>query len=404
MDNELLKYAIDNGMIDLSYVQEQIDMNKRKEYLDKHPYSIWQGKDGKWRTYLAENETERKMVKRNSRAAVEDVVIAFWKRELENPTVQEVFHEWNDRRFKLNKITKPTQERNRQIFKRHYAEFGKRRIKSVTESEISDFLEEQISKHNLSAKAFSNLKSVTKGFLKRAKKRGLIDMSVEDMFADMDLTDASFKKTIKEDNQEVFDEVEMDKVFEYLISNLDVKNMGILLMFISGVRVGELVALKHSDFDGNSIKIRRTETRVKKESQGYAYLIKEYPKSQAGIRTIVVPESYNWFLNRLKMNNPFGEYIFCNSHGDRLTTNCIRSRMYQMCKKLNIILKSPHKARKTYGSILLDNNIDQRLIIGQMGHTNIVTTENHYHRNRRNIERKSEIISKIPEFSVAAIR
>ena len=38
-------------MIDMSYVQEQIEMNKRKELLEKHPYEIWEGKDGKWYTY-----------------------------------------------------------------------------------------------------------------------------------------------------------------------------------------------------------------------------------------------------------------------------------------------------------------------------------------------------------------
>lgn len=39
-------------------------------------------------------------------------------------------------------------------------------------------------------------------------------------------------------------------------------------MFVSGVRVGELVALKHSDFDDNSFKVRRTETRISKGSGG----------------------------------------------------------------------------------------------------------------------------------------
>lgn len=47
---DLLKYAVEHGMIDLSYVQEQVDMNKRKELLEKHPYKISHGKDGKWRT------------------------------------------------------------------------------------------------------------------------------------------------------------------------------------------------------------------------------------------------------------------------------------------------------------------------------------------------------------------
>ena len=45
-ESELLKYAIENGMIDISYVQEQIEMSKRKELLEKHPYKIWQGADG----------------------------------------------------------------------------------------------------------------------------------------------------------------------------------------------------------------------------------------------------------------------------------------------------------------------------------------------------------------------
>ena len=35
-----------------------------------------------------------------------------------------------------------------------------------------------------------------------------------------------------------------------------------------------------------------------------------------------------------------------------------------------------------------------------MGHTDILCTENYYHRNRRNIERKSNIISSIPEFKL----
>ena len=43
-DAELLKVAIENGMIDTALVQEKIEMQKRKEILDKHPYKIYQGK------------------------------------------------------------------------------------------------------------------------------------------------------------------------------------------------------------------------------------------------------------------------------------------------------------------------------------------------------------------------
>jgi len=41
IDNtELLKYAVENGIIDLEHVQEEIEMKEREELLKKHPYSI----------------------------------------------------------------------------------------------------------------------------------------------------------------------------------------------------------------------------------------------------------------------------------------------------------------------------------------------------------------------------
>ena len=51
-DLELLKYAVENGMINTALVQEKIEMQKREELLNKHPYKIYQGKDGKWYTYV----------------------------------------------------------------------------------------------------------------------------------------------------------------------------------------------------------------------------------------------------------------------------------------------------------------------------------------------------------------
>ena len=398
MDNELLKYAVENGMINVSYVQEQIKMKKRKELLEKHPYKIWEGKDGKWYTYIPDKKRGRILKKRITREAIENDVIEYWKSEIDNPCISEVFHEWNDRRLELKKISMATHLRNKQIFYRHYNEFGNRKIKSVCEEEYGEFLEEQIAEKGLTAKSFSNLKTITRGMLKRAKKRKLISFNVEEMLQDLDISETDFIKTIKEDYEEVFNDEEMSAMINYLKENLDAKNIGILLMFATGIRVGELVALKHEVFDGNTFKIRRTETRYLGEDGKYVYAVKESPKSEAGVRTVVIPNDYAWLCSKIKTLNPFGEYVFTNEKGNRITTNCIRRRVERNCKKLGIYKKSPHKIRKTYGTILLDHNIDHRLIMEQMGHTDISCTENHYHRNRRNIETKSQIISNIPEF------
>ena len=47
---DVLKFAIESGMIDLSYIQDKYEMNKREELLSKHKWAISKGKDGYWRT------------------------------------------------------------------------------------------------------------------------------------------------------------------------------------------------------------------------------------------------------------------------------------------------------------------------------------------------------------------
>mgnify|MGYP002701803426 CR=1 FL=1 len=396
-----MKFAIDNDMIDMSFVQEQIEMKKREEILKKHPYKIWKGKDGNWYTYLPNKEKGRVLKKKTIKKDLEDDIIEYWEDELEDPTITDVFEEWNNRRLELKKISEATHLRNCQVFNRHYEEFGKYRIKSIDENQIVEFLEEQIAYHNLTAKAFSNLKTITRGFLKRAKKRKLVMFNVEEIFNDIDISEIKFKKVIKEDYEEVFNEEEMPIIIDYLKNNPDLTNLGIMLMFVTGIRVGEVVGLKHDDFEGNTFKIRRTETRFKNENGEYVRLIKEFPKSQAGVRTAIIPKDYEWLTKSLRLQNPFDEYIFVKD-GSRISTQAVRARLWRICKKLGIYNKSPHKIRKTYGSILLDNHIDNRLIIEQMGHTDILCTEEHYHRNRKSIDVKAQLISSIPEFQNVA--
>lgn len=397
-NDDLLKYALDNDMIDLSYVQEKIEMSKREELLKKHPYKIWQGKDGYWHTYIPDKDG-RSPRKRREKSDLESLIIDYWKQKSENPTVEEVFIEWNDRRLVLKKISEATHLRNTQVFRRHFCEVGKVKIRELDQESIGDFLEEQIFELQLTAKAFSNLKTITRGFLKRAKKRKLISFNVEEMFSEMDLSDVDFKKVIKEDCDEVFDEDEMPRMIEYLEQNLDTQNLCILLMFLTGIRVGEAVSLKHSDFQDNTFKIRRTETRYRESSGCYTCAIKDFPKSEAGIRTAIIPEDYAWVAKKVKQLNPFGEYVFTKD-GVRISAQSVRMRLKRICKKLEIKNKSPHKIRKTYGTILLDNHIDNKLVMAQMGHTDILCTERHYHRNRRSIQKKTEILSNIPEFKV----
>lgn len=404
-DKEMLEYAREHDMINLSRLRDDVDMSKRKELLAMHPYAITRTKEGKYRTYFPDKKKGRVLKERSTKTDIEDLIVDYWKEQTNNPTIAEVFVEWNNRRRDLKKISLPTWERNEQTFRRFYGneeQFGQKRIKDVSPEDYEDFLEEQVPKFHLKAKAYAGLVGITRGFLKRAKKRGLIDFNVEEMLNDTDVSRDDYDHSTKEDSEEVFNETETPIILNYLSQHLDNDtDICLLLMFITGLRVGEAATLKHSDIDRNSVHVQRTETRIKDENGKYHYLVKESPKTKAGIRTIVVPSGYEWLLWRLKNLNPDGEWIFTKRNGGRLTASAIRSHLYRVCDKLGIPRKSPHKIRKTYCSILLDAGVDTRMVTDQMGHTNISCSEHNYHRTRRTVEHKQKILDSISDLKAA---
>ena len=393
--NAVLQYAVDHDMLDVQYVQDQIEMLKREELLKKHPYKIWQGKDGKWRTYLPDEEKGRNMKKRNTEAEIEDLVAEYWKEKLENPTVRELYDEWITDKLKRKEIVKETRDRYNRQFDESLQEFGKRRIKTIAEFDIEDTILNAIYEHDLTAKGYSNLRTLFYGIFKRAKKKKMVDFSITEVIADMDISKKSFRKVIKTDEELIFSEDETDEVINYIMeSDLDILNLGILLYFKSGARPGELVALKPEDVMGRVLHIRRTEIFYKGDDGKNIYEVRDFPKTAAGIREVILPSSSEWILKEIRKLNPFGEYLF-ERNGERIRTYTFTSRLKTICRKLGIVKKSLNKIRKTYGTILLDNGVEESLVIAQMGHTDIKTTKRYYYRNRKNLQQKSEVIDKV---------
>ena len=403
MNNDDLKYAIENGIINLSHIQEQIEMNKREEILKEYRDSMWKASDGYWKIRMTYDETgQRKMFKRKCKQDLEDLIVKTHREKIENPKVKTIFEEWAQRKFDLKKISVQTYQRYHQDFVRFFGTLGEQKIRNLESGDISNFLEEQISEHNLTAKAFCNLKTITRGTLKWAKRNKLIDWNVQELFYDLDVTDKSFKKIIKEDSKEVFNDAEMKRIVEYLKENQDMVNFGILLMFVTGLRVGELSALKWEDWDSNTgiIRIRRTEVRHYENHKGI-FEVKDFPKTEAGIRNVVVPQGCIWILQKLRNMSAFCEYIF-SKDGKRLNTYSFRNRLRTVCKNTGCVQKSPHKIRKTYCTILLDHSVDNQMVISQMGHSNISCSETYYHRDRKNLQKKQKIMDSIDEFMVVS--
>lgn len=390
----MLQYALNNGIISLDDVRKHVEQMKRQELLEKHQYKIWQGKDGEWYTNLYDDDGKRHIKHRKTLQALEDVIVEYIKDKIEYPTIESVFLEWINLRLERKEISKATYSRYLRDFKRYFDSIKSDRIQSFTELQIEDFMKRNIKELNLTRKAFSNMRTLIYGIFRYAKRKGLVKFSIKETVGEIEFSKTEFKRIFHEDNEQVFMVEEEEKMISYLQENPDILNMGLLLLFKTGLRIGELVSLNKADICGNIIHVSKTETIYQDEDGITHYEIKDVPKTEAGIRDVIVPDNCLWILDKIRRLCPFGQYVFMQD-GKRIRSYVFRRRLYSNCKKLQIVVKSPHKVRKTYGSKLYDSNaFTEAFMIEQMGHTDITCLKKHYYYNRMSEKEKADMVNR----------
>ena len=399
-NDDLLTFAIENGMLDLGQVAKEKEMFNRKKYLDNHRYWYNEGKAA-WMTFLEDFDGTRRQVRRKSKEELEDIIVEYYKDREIKISVADVVKEWLDRRVELKMISPATGDRYAVDARRFLDGIGEMNIRELTANELVHHIEESIGRLNLTSKGFSNFKTLLKGCFRYAFREGYVTFRIDDVLLNVEISRNSFRRVFKEDEEEVFNEEETQAIIEYLVEHLDKdKNVILLLALLTGMRIGEAASLQYEDLDDNAIRVRRTNTRWKEDGI-YHYDVKEYAKTEAGMRTVIIPEDFSWLTGVLTARERTSEYIFPGRNGTPHTDHRINQQLVKICGELGIPPRSTHKLRKTWFTIMLDNNMDNNLVTKVGGHSSIMTSERNYHRNRKSLSRMSKTISGIEEFQMS---
>ena len=392
MQNEdILKYAVDNGIVDLEYVQQQIDMKRRKDVIDCHPYKIWQGTDGSWYTYFPKKPKGRKQVKRKSKDELYNLIYDFYE-ENNEISLKNMMQRWINDKLYYGEIAKQTYQRYTSDIERFFvgSKLYKTDISQIKAYELEDFIKLTIIDKNLTAKAYGGLRLLIKGVFKYAHKRGYTDIVISTFFEDMDLSSKIFTKPDKK--EEVFTDIEVKKIEDWIWKHDEsLTNLSILLGFYTGMRVGEIVALKHDDIDlvNCTIKVNKTEIRYKNDDDKYVLEVRNDAKTEAGNRIVFFNNKAIKVFKRMFELNPDGEYLILGDKG-RVPEQNVTHKLYYICDQIGISPKSMHKTRKTYCTKMLNAKVGDAFITSQMGHTNITTSKDYYYRNNYDSEQAKE--------------
>lgn len=381
-DKEMLKFAVENGMIDIDTIQKQIEMNERKKYLEMHKSKIWQSTDGKWYTFLPDLKKEkgRKLTKRNTEEELNDLIVMYYK-EYEVPqTLEKTFNEWIDKKIKFQEITKQTVDKYRVDFIKYFNGYYDYSIKYLNEEFLEDFILNNIQTHNMKVKAWANLRTILRGMILFAKKKGYTNFDIIQFLQELDLSRKMFNHTKKPIENVVFTEMEIDQIVSDIGNKKRLNDIAIMFAIYTGMRVGEIVALKWEDVDDDFIHVNRTQIRYHNENGKVVHEIQNSPKTDAGIRDIVIVPELKKTIKMLRTINPFSEYLF-EKDGKCVCKHSVCTRLYCLCDKFGFPRKGMHAIRKYYATKLINAGVEESIVVCQMGHSNIDTTRQYYYKN-----------------------
>ena len=123
---------------------------------------------------------------------------------------------------------------------------GTKNINNIKNDDLQNMIFEKLNSGSLnnskglSLKTVRDIMTVTRSCLNSAMKKGIIKRKVFEY---------KFPKNMADKKIKIFTHTEQSKLFEYIISNLDEKSLGILISLLCGLRIGEICGLKWCDID-----------------------------------------------------------------------------------------------------------------------------------------------------------
>lgn len=369
----------------------------------KERYNKWwldfylpDGKRIRRSTELSSNQQNLTIIKRQ---IIPDIIIGLGKEPVEElqESKEWILDEFADEYFELHstQIREHTNEKNKQHYKNHVSPyFGKRLISSLTPIELEKWQNRLLLKYrHLTVQKY---RSVLYSILQKAYNNDII------LKNPLEKVNAP-KMQINNQQKEVlpFTHKELALILEN--SSGYIKNF-ISFMAATGMRPGEIVALKWSDvdFERKMISIERTRVRSKKGQKPKDGLTKTMSSNR---KIDLLPIAEQALLEQMKLTVD-ATYIFLNQSNEPFYGHDIIGKRFREIIKQSGMKERPlYNLRHTFASQMISRGADIVWVSNMLGHKNVSITLSTYTKfikeddevRIRNIEKMGTIMGTFSE-------
>ncbi len=163
-----------------------------------------------------------------------------------------------------------------------------------------------------------------------------------------------------------------------------------LLCLYSGMRLGELCALRWTnvDFEANAIQVSSTVQRVG-AGNGQTRLLFGRPKSESSEREVPLPRFIVDLLRQRRWAHPADTFVFERGRGLPLDPRTVQSRFSRLMKRIGIEGAHLHTLRHTYATRCLEHQVGVEVLSDLLGHSSPQVTLRCYAHCTQEQKRKS---------------
>ena len=302
---------------------------------------------------------------------------------MSNKTIREIAEAWKE--YKRPYVKQSTMAAYVLILENHVLpEFGDN--DSLHEHDVQAFVLKKIER-GLSVKSVKDILIVLKMVMK---------FGVKNEWMTHYEWDIKYPANNQPKELEVLSVANHKKILDYVQHNFTFMSLGIYISLSTGLRIGEICALKWSDINvaDGTITVQRTIERIYVVEGGkkHTQLVINTPKTVNSCREIPMSKELLAMVKPMKkvVNGDF--YVLTNE--DKPTEpRTYRNYYNRLMEKLDIPKLKYHGLRHSFATRCIEAGCDYKTVSVLLGHSNISTTLNLY--VHPNMEQKKRCISKM---------
>ncbi len=179
---------------------------------------------------------------------------------------------------------------------------------------------------------------------------------------------------------------------KYILEAKRIYFYGMIVSLHTGLRIGELLALKweNVDFDNRVFTVQATTTKISRNHK--VIEIEDLPKTVSSCRVIPITPFLIRIFKELRKHSQC-EYVVTNRVGKKMDLRTYQQSFSTLLKKLGIKHYGFHALRHTFATRLLEKNVDIKTISELLGHSSPIITLNRY--VHTNLDKKRKALQKL---------